>query len=348
METLQLNYPSPKAEKILWNPVIEKDGENYFATPLSQKDRQITFGLKKAREIQVNPIKKWLSALRAISLTVMFIPTLITYLVLTQAQLPLDRYAAVVSIIIPCFLLLSVNVLNDVRDHLKLIDLPDTIGGSGVIQKGWLTPKQLIFFAIFLILSSMVMAIPVLIGNLDLLTPIFVLTIMIVIGYSGKPFDFKYRALGDLVVFLACGPLLTLGYSLATTQSFNPTVTLLGTAFGLLACAILHANNINDIENDTSRGGKTLASVIGFSGSKKLMAFYYLGAFLALGASALNGISFLQLSPVLLAIWPVIKFNQKIFNAKNPLDKDIQSIRFIAPQLHLLIGVLLCFGIVFL
>lgn len=348
MKTFELNYPSPKAKEILWNPLIKKEGEVYYATPLWQKESQIAFDLKNTKEIHVNPFKKWLTALRAISLTVMFIPTLITYIILAQNNFQINLYAAVTGVIIPCLLLLSVNVLNDVRDHLKLIDLPNTIGGSGVIQRGWLTPKQLVVFAFVLIASSLIMAIPPLIERTESLTPIFLITAVIVIGYSGKPFDFKYRALGDLVVFLACGPVLTIGYALATTYSYNSTIILIGLAFGLLACAILHANNINDIENDTSRGGKTLASVLGFSGSKKLMALYYIGAFTALILTVNNGIRFIQLTPLLMTLWPVINFNRKIFKANHPLDPEIQSIRFIAPQLHLMIGVLLCLGITFL
>lgn len=345
-----IHYPSTKAHDLLWTTETKIDSKSFIALPVEIKGDELVFELTDKQTIQpVNFFKKWFLALRAISLTSMFIPTLCTFLFLRQQNLSYNLYSAIVSIIIPCLLLLSVNVMNDVKDHLKLIDMPGSLGGSGVIQKGWITPKQLSYFSYSLILISLILSIPLFISQTILLVPLALATFAIVIGYSGGPFSFKYNGLGDLVVFLACGPLLSACYAFTTFNQIPVSVLWLGSIFGFLACGILHANNMNDIKTDTARGGKTLASILGFEASKKMMLFYYVGAFLGLMLLVLQGnLNLLQVLPCTLAIIPTFKFLRLIFMAKDPEDPSISSIRFISPQIHLLTGILLCLGVSFL
>ena len=345
-----IHYPSPTAHDLLWKTETKIGEKSFIALPIEVKGNELVFELTDKQAIpQVNFIKKWFLALRAISLTSMFIPTICTFVFLKQQNIPFNLYAAIVSIIIPCLLLLSVNVMNDVKDHLKLIDMPGSLGGSGVIQKGWITPRQLSYFSYSLILISLSLSIPLFISQTILLLPLALATLAIVIGYSGGPFNFKYNGLGDLVVFLACGPLLTASYAFTTFNQIPTSVLWLGAIFGFLACGILHANNMNDIKADTARGAKTLASVLGFEASKKMMMFYYAGAFLGLVFLVVQGnLKPLQILPCALALIPTFKFLRLINKAKNPDEPSISSIRFISPQIHLLTGILLCLGIGFL
>ena len=347
---MAIPYPSAQAKKILWDATLAQDSTTYRAVPSQLTENKLIINLLREDELhRPHWLKRWAAALRAISLTSMFIPTLSTYLLLTQNEFGFNIHLAISAIIIPCLLLLAVNVLNDVEDHLKLIDMPGTIGGSGVIQKGWLTPKQLTVFAFLSILTALTLSVPFLIKIPILRWMIAPFTLMVVVGYSGKPFSFKYRALGDLMVFLCCGPLLTTAFSLAVFGTYGPSVLLIGSFYGLLACTILHANNMNDINNDTQRGGKTLASLVGFENSKLLMTVYYLAAFVSLLILVvMQELSWWQISPLFLVSFPIGKLMRSIFKASHPEDQSIANIRFITPQIHLLTGIILCLSISFI
>jgi len=72
----------------------------------------------------------------------------------------------------------------------------------------------------------------------------------------------KYRALGDLAIFLCFGPLLVEGTYYIQTDTFSLCAFLFATAQGLLTEAILHVNNTRDREADRKGGAFTLAQIL--------------------------------------------------------------------------------------
>jgi 1,4-dihydroxy-2-naphthoate octaprenyltransferase len=335
---------SPETQKYLLNPLMVNDGKKFLVMPESVLDQQVTFTIEEVFSNTQPPLfKRWFLSLRAISLTVMLIPCIATFIMGTMTEWRFSVYDAVVALIIPSLLLLAVNVTNDVQDHLRLIDLPGTNGGSGVIQKGWITPQALTNFAKALVVLSAILALPLLIKKPLVLISLTLFTLIAVVGYSGRPFNFKYRAMGDLIVFLMCGPFLSLSYSLAVFGKTNLSINLMGSFFGFLACAILHANNLNDITTDQKRGAITIANLLGFESSKKyLYALYLLSLVTLLAFMVKAELSLLSLSPLLLALFPLARLFRKIARAQSPDDKTIADIRFITPQIHLILGILLC------
>jgi 1,4-dihydroxy-2-naphthoate octaprenyltransferase len=168
-------------------------------------------------------MKSFFISLRAISLTAVFTPCLAIYLFGQYSGYTANSTFNWLSTIGVIFALLAVNVFNDVSDHYKLIDLPENVGGSGVIQKGWISARQLrtigivfltIGFAIGTYLLSQVNGIEIFI----------LLGFVGAIGYSASTWGLKYHALGDLAVLLFCGPVLTIGHSLVTFGEVIPGV----------------------------------------------------------------------------------------------------------------------------
>jgi 1,4-dihydroxy-2-naphthoate octaprenyltransferase len=165
-----------------------------------------------------------------------------------------------------------------------------------------------------------------------------------VMGYSGKPFRFKYRALGDVFVFLLCGPILTVGVSIAAVNDLNLSVMMFGVFFGLIACGILNANNMNDINVDSQSGGRTLASVLGFKKARWLQLVYYAAALITAVILAL------MISPWLLLPWFVLPLIYKhlatLYSAGRCDQDSLASIRFDAAKLHMALSVLICVSLV--
>jgi 1,4-dihydroxy-2-naphthoate octaprenyltransferase len=217
-----------------------------------------------------------------------------------------------------------------------------------VIQKGWINARSLARFGYVTFALGILFGLYPLITHFSALWPIALLSLIGVAGYSGAPFRFKYRALGDLVVFLLCGPFLVYGFSEVSFDRFGFPDALVGAVFGLAALGILHANNLNDLEIDLSRGARTIANRLGFQSSKRYLYLIYalIAALLVLSAATKLFPIWFSLAPALLTPL-VLRLLLKVKNASGPLSPSIIKIRFDAAQIHLLIGLtwLLALGV---
>ena len=82
------------------------------------------------------------------------------------------------------------------------------------------------------------------------------------IGYTAGP-RYKYLGLGDLSVFILMGPLMVLGGALAVSGQLGWMPLAASLPVGLLVTAILHANNLRDLEADQASGLHTVAIWLG-------------------------------------------------------------------------------------
>jgi 1,4-dihydroxy-2-naphthoate polyprenyltransferase len=82
--------------------------------------------------------------------------------------------------------------------------------------------------------------------------------------YTGGPRPYGYAGLGELFVFVFFGLVATLGtYYVQTLRLDEPVVWVAAVMVGLLATALLLANNLRDIATDTVSGKRTLAVRVG-------------------------------------------------------------------------------------
>ena len=296
-------------------------------------------------------VKIWFRSVRAVSLTATLSPMLIV--LLTGLILGLSPRAWVGGLAILAALLLQVatNVLNDIEDYRRLIDLPGGHGGSGVLQKAWLTVHQLRRFAWICVAIALLAALPTFLLEWHWGIAIGALGLVGALGYSARPLGLKYFALGDLAVFFLCGPLIASGAGLAYFSDLSFDFLMIGLVFGFLACAILHANNLQDIDDDRARGAITLAGLIGFGHSRTLLAAFYILAWSSLlvfifrisREPSLALLSFLPLGIALVLTFKLIKIVYQASGTSSPL---LNFIRIRAAQLHLIYGVSLALSLV--
>lgn len=237
------------------------------------------------------------------------------------------------------------NLVSEYFDYKNNVDKTDTFGSSRVLVEGLLQPKQVLNAGIITFALGFVLGL-ILVYFRG--TDILLLGIIGLIGgyfYTAKPFQFKYIALGDLLIFLLFGPLLVLGAYLGLTGDMNYQVLLVSIPIGFLVVAILHANNTRDMKYDRRAQIKTLAMLIGLKGAKIEYYFLIFGAFL----SVVILILFKILSPwsllVFLSLPPALKNVQTIaqVDAENP--SSIAMLDVLTAQHHMLFGLLLSIGI---
>lgn len=289
-------------------------------------------------------IARWFTAIRAISLTATLMPCLATLLWLWSAGYSIDWPVAVSAIVGAMFLQMAVNLFNDVEDYLKLIDLPGSLGGSGVIQQGWMSAADMSKGAWVCLLLGCALGLPALLKAPEIILLCGVAAVVGVMGYSGKPLRLKYRAMGDLAVLLLCGPVLTFGMAAAAIGQTADGLISLGLFFGFAATAILNANNINDIYTDSDRGSITLAGKLGFTLARHWQTLYYL-----LAAVALLNLAWMQQGSLWMLLplvaLPLVALQLKaLYTSPSPDHESLAEVRFQAAKTHLLLGLLLCVG----
>ncbi|MHC4294390.1 MAG: UbiA family prenyltransferase [Planctomycetota bacterium] len=123
-------------------------------------------------------------------------------------------------------------------------------------------------------------------------------------AYTGPPLKLKYRALGEVLIFIVLGPILMLGAAYAQTRQIEITVLLLSVPIGFATTAVLVGNNIRDLTEDSAADIKTLAHLAGPRVMRILYVLLLVGCVLVLGILGAAGIlpRILVLTPVLLVL----------------------------------------------
>ena len=86
--------------------------------------------------------------------------------------------------------------------------------------------------------------------------------------YSMQPFSFQSRGLGEVIIFLAFGPLITLGMGYINFGIFKPEYFFIGIPNGLVVTNILWINEFPDYEADKKSGKRNLVVRMGTASSR--------------------------------------------------------------------------------
>jgi 1,4-dihydroxy-2-naphthoate octaprenyltransferase len=107
------------------------------------------------------------------------------------------------------------------------------------------------------------------------------------LGYSGGPKPYGSAALGEVFVFLFFGLVATAGSAYVQTERLETVAVVASVPVGLLAAAILMANNLRDVPTDDRAGKRTLAVVLGAPRARRAFRALVLVSFLAVPLVAL-------------------------------------------------------------
>ena len=151
---------------------------------------------------------------------------------------------------------------------------------AAVRQAAWLclTGALLIGFGLVFILKSPILLFLVAGG------------VFIAWGYTAPPLSLAYRGWGELVLFIAFGPLLVLGGYYLQSVNFSGAAAVLSLAPGFLIAALLMANEIADAGDDARAGKKNLAVRWGPSRAGVLIAVGIGGAYAVVVLGGLSGL----------------------------------------------------------
>ncbi len=160
------------------------------------------------------------------------------------------------------------NLINDFYDWKKGADTPESLGPNRALKEGILSTRQVFWggVACFAAGSAIGLYLVATRGMFILYLGIF--SVLAGWFYTAGPAAFAYTGLGEVVVFIFMGPVMVLGSYFVMTQEIAPAVIWLSVPVGLLVAAILHANNMRDLEADRNRNKRTLANLLGRTASR--------------------------------------------------------------------------------
>ena len=192
--------------------------------------------------------------------------------------------AATAALLGALLLQVGTNFANDYYDAVNGTDSADREGFTRVTAGGLIEPTRVKqAMAATYALAVVVGLYLVYIGGLPILV-VGLSSIGAGIAYTGGPYPYGYRGLGDLFVFLYFGVIAVVGTYYVQAAAVLPAVEPLAigipagtvTAAALVASlpaaglstAILIANNVRDREEDATAGKRTLAVLLGYTFSR--------------------------------------------------------------------------------
>lgn len=180
-----------------------------------------------------------------------------------QALHSFDLARALLALLVALFLQIGVNYANDYSDGIRGTD-DDRVGplrltGSGSAAPGQVKAAALLCFG----LAALAGAVLVVLSRQWWFIPVGLSAVLAAWGYTGGRSPYGYRGLGDLFVFVYFGLVAVLGTTLTQAGTLNLEAFVAALSTGLIATALLMANNIRDLPGDREVGKRTLAVRLG-------------------------------------------------------------------------------------
>jgi 1,4-dihydroxy-2-naphthoate octaprenyltransferase len=182
------------------------------------------------------------------------------------------------------------NLANDYFDWKKGADTKESLGPNRALQEGMLTPQQVFYGALVCFgLGAGIGLYIVFATQAWFILVIGVLSILAGWFYTAGPKAFAYVGLGEVVVFIFMGPIMVIGSYYVQARAVPLHVLVASLPIGFLVAAILHANNMRDLEGDLAKNKRTLANIFGRRASQYEYLFLVGGSFVVLGLLVLTG-----------------------------------------------------------
>ena len=219
----------------------------------------------------LTPTRVWWSAVRPATLAASVAPVLAgTAIAVHEGESRLG--AGLLALVVGVAMQLGVNFANDYSDYIRGADTPRRIGPLRAASSGLVRPEHVRWAAIA---AFCVAGVGGLILSLTTDWRLLVVGAACLLAgwlYTGGPRPYGYFGLGEVFVFVFFGLVATVGTVYVETLRITPLAILMGCAMGSLATAILVLNNLRDIDSDAAAGKLTLATRIGRSRTRILLA----------------------------------------------------------------------------
>ena len=289
-------------------------------------------------------LKEWFMVTRpwGYALSIMPAALAVAYVFFENSVTPLDVnwWYGILAVIASPILQAGGNMMSDYYDYKNNVDRKETYGSSRMLVNKQFEPREVYWFSISM------MVIGNIIGIYLLLNTSWHLLWIGLAGIIGSYFYFfmKYRALGDLNIFIIYGQLISLGTYLVMTNMLSWKMLLVAAAPGFLIVNVLHANNTRDIKHDGVAKIKTAAMLLGIKGSIIYYTVFTYGAYLLIGLCVVFGIQHWATLIIFISFPMALKLMKQMRTADKEKPENIQRLDEGTAQLVMVYMLLLVIG----
>jgi|DewCreStandDraft_1066081.scaffolds.fasta_scaffold00234_28 1,4-dihydroxy-2-naphthoate octaprenyltransferase len=282
----------------------------------------------------------WLLAARPATLTASIAPVLVGTGAAWQEDFRLPVFLATLAAAV--LVQVGTNFANDVSDYERGADAPDRLGPPRAVALGLVSPPAMRRAALgaFALAAALGLYLareggwPVLLMG--------ALAILAGLSYTGGPWPYGYRALGDAVCFLSFGVMAVVGTRYLQAGSVTPLSFLASLPVACSVTAILVANNLRDLDSDRRAGKVTLAVLLGDRLTRLEYVVLLLGAFALCPPPLAVGARPWCLLPLLALPWAVV-LALRVWRGAS--GRELNPLLAATARLHLLLGTLLGVGL---
>lgn len=211
---------------------------------------------------QPSRFNAWYRAARPRTLTATYVPLgLAAAISIDDGTFQLVPF--VLALIGALLLQIAANLINEYFDYRRGAEDLKQAGQGMILKTGLLTPREILIGAIVTVVGGALIGLFLLFQSGSLLLWIGLGGVLVVITYTAGPFPLAYNGLGEIAVFIFMGPLMILGAYYVMAREFSPVPLLVGVPVGFMVAAILHANNVRDMDADRAVNKRTLAVLLG-------------------------------------------------------------------------------------
>lgn len=231
-------------------------------------------------------MKKWWAGARPRTLPAAIVPVMVGTAV-AESEGVVVWWRLLAAMTVALAIQIGTNYANDYSDGVRGTD-DVRVGPVRLVASGLATPQAVKRAAL---LSFGVAAVA------GLCLALAVNPLLILVGaasfaagwlYTGGPKPYGYIGLGEVMVFLFFGVVATTGSAYVHTEEISGLALAASVPVGLLATALLVANNLRDIPTDAVAGKRTLAVRVGDRTTRAFFVACLAVPFVLLGLLALT------------------------------------------------------------
>jgi 1,4-dihydroxy-2-naphthoate polyprenyltransferase len=290
--------------------------------------------------------REWVQGARPRTLGVGLVPVLVG----TAAAGHVVWWRFVCAVLVAAGLQIGVNLANDYFDGVRGVDTHERLGPARLTASGRASPRAVLAAALGALLVAAVAGLALALATAPVAI-LFVgaLALLAAVLYSGGPHPYAGLGLGEIMVFCFFGLMAVCGSAYVQVETIPASAWWSAAAMGLLAVAVLVANNLRDIPTDAASGKRTLAVRMGERATRRQYRAAIVGAYLVIVAGVLVFIAsetagLTQWGLFALASWPLaIRPVERVGTAAG---KDLIPVLTGTAATHAAFGLLLALGLV--
>jgi len=207
-------------------------------------------------------LKVWYLAVRPHTLSAAAVPVLVG-LALVLMDGSIDILLAVLTLVACLLVQMATNLIDEYSDHDRPEGKLKMVAPYKVIALGLLSAKAVKKGAIVCLAIAFIIGVYIVLVTGWPILVICLVSVAAVYFYSAGPKPLGSIGLGQPLVFMLMGPVMVLGTYYVQTQIFTLDSFLVSLSLGCTVTAIMAANDIRDIEEDSVAGKRTIGTAFG-------------------------------------------------------------------------------------